>query len=233
LNVSADPRLVKQLLLSQWMNAANPLETKNPNDAGENSLFGVMLNGLLNGSSLDELLPVDASDNGWMLNGSAAGSLSLYGVGGPGSTGTAYGESNRTYDELISSAASRYGIDPALIKAVVQTESGFDPNAVSSAGAKGLMQLMDDTARGLGVNDSFDPVQNIDGGTRFLSYLLRKYDGNLAPALAAYNAGPGRVDRLGLTTDEQVGNRIDELPEETQRYIRKVLTAVQHWNGQL
>jgi len=85
------------------------------------------------------------------------------------------------------------------------------------------MQLMDDTAKWLGVTDPFDPRQNIDGGTRFLSWLLRKYDGHLLPALAAYNAGPGLVDRLGLTTDGEVSARWSELPEETQAYIGKVL----------
>ncbi|MBO9600476.1 MAG: lytic transglycosylase domain-containing protein, partial [Cohnella sp.] len=103
--------------------------------------------------------------------------------------------SSSAFDELINAAGLKYGVAPSLIKSVIQTESSFHPTAVSSAGAKGLMQLMDDTAKGLGVTDSFDPAQNIDGGTRFLSYLLRKYDGNASVALAAYNAGPGRVDR--------------------------------------
>ena len=92
------------------------------------------------------------------------------------------------------------------------------------------MQLMDDTARGLGVADSFNPAQNIDGGTRFLSYLLRKYDGNVATALAAYNAGPGRVDRLGLENDRDVEANLHLLPEETQGYIRKVLNATVQWS---
>jgi len=213
LNVSNDPRVIKQLLLSQWVNNANPLAPAASSDEGDGNLFGIMLSGLMNGTLAEDLPAV----------GQAA-PLPL----GPAAGGIASG--NGSFDDLISSAASRYGIDPALVKAVVQTESGFDPNAVSHAGAKGLMQLMDDTARGLGVNDSFDPMQNIDGGTRFLSYLLRKYDGQLMPALAAYNAGPGRVDRLGLTTDAQVGERLGDLPQETQRYVHKVLSAMQQWS---
>jgi soluble lytic murein transglycosylase-like protein len=145
--------------------------------------------------------------------------------------GLSDGESgNRSaYDGLIAAAAAKYGLDPALIKGVIQVESAFDANAESRAGAKGLMQLMDETARGLGIRDVWDPAQNIDGGSRFLSYLLRKYNGNVASALAAYNAGPGRVDRLGLVNDELVRERIDELPEETRHYIDKVLAAARQW----
>jgi len=129
------------------------------------------------------------------------------------------------FESLIADAAARHGVDPSLIKGVIQTESSFNPNATSSAGAKGLMQLMDGTARGLGVTDAYDPAQNIDGGTRFLKWLLDKYDGNVQTALAAYNAGPGRVDRLGIRTDAELAERLHELPAETQRYIGKVLNA--------
>lgn len=132
--------------------------------------------------------------------------------------------SNRdTYQPLISNASAQYGVDESLIQAVIQAESDYNPNAVSHAGAKGLMQLMDQTAQGLGVADSFDPVQNVDGGTKFLSGLLRKYDGNVGVALAAYNAGPGRIDRLGISTDAELMQRLGELPQETQGYVTKVL----------
>jgi soluble lytic murein transglycosylase-like protein len=129
------------------------------------------------------------------------------------------------YEPLIAAAAAKYGVDPSLIKGIIQTESSFNPNAGSSAGAKGLMQLMDGTARGLGVTDSFDPAQNIEGGTRFLAYLLDKYKGNEKAALAAYNAGPGRVDRLGIRTDGDLISKLHQLPQETQRYVGKVLDA--------
>lgn len=127
------------------------------------------------------------------------------------------------YDAYITDASSRNGVSSSLVKAVIQAESGFNANAVSTAGAKGLMQLMDATGQSLGVSNPFDPQENIEGGTRYLSGLLRKYNGNEAVALAAYNAGPGRVDRLGIRTDEDLKEKLDLLPKETQNYVAKVL----------
>lgn len=115
------------------------------------------------------------------------------------------------FESIISKAANRYGVDAGLIKAVIKAESSFNPNAVSHAGAQGLMQLMPGTARSLGVNDSFDPEQNIMGGTRFLRDLLKRYNGNLDSALAAYNWGPGNVDK-----------RPGQLPRETRDYLARV-----------
>ncbi|MHA0855816.1 lytic transglycosylase domain-containing protein [Paenibacillus sp. CMAA1364] len=136
------------------------------------------------------------------------------------------GDSVQTdYNQLIHEASQRYGISETLIKAVIDTESSFNPNSVSSAGAKGLMQLMDGTAAGLGVNNSFDPKENIDAGTRYLSYQLKRFDGQENLALAAYNAGPGRVSRLGISTDQELMNRLDSLPMETRNYITKVQNA--------
>jgi soluble lytic murein transglycosylase-like protein len=130
-----------------------------------------------------------------------------------------------TFEELITSAGERYGVPVSLIKAVIDAESSFDPNAVSSAGAKGLMQLMDGTARGLGVSNPFDPAQNIEGGTKYLSNLIQRFGGELAMVLAAYNAGPTRVAGLGASSDEELMSMIHMLPEETQAYVGKVMDA--------
>ncbi len=114
---------------------------------------------------------------------------------------------------VIEDAAKRYDVDPALIRSVVICESNGDPGSVSRRNAKGLMQLMDETARDLGVTDPFDPVQNVFGGTRYLRDLLDTYDNNIELALAAYNAGPAAVE-------EHDG--VPPFPE-TRSYIRRVL----------
>jgi soluble lytic murein transglycosylase-like protein len=114
-------------------------------------------------------------------------------------------------DPIIAKASRRYGVDVGLIKAVIKAESNFNPNAVSHAGARGLMQLMPATARSLGVSDSFDPEQNVMGGTRFLRDLLDRYNGDVDSALAAYNWGPGNVDK-----------RSGRMPAETRSYLARV-----------
>ncbi|MDD2734717.1 MAG: lytic transglycosylase domain-containing protein [Desulfuromonadaceae bacterium] len=120
-------------------------------------------------------------------------------------------ETSSWLDPIISRAAQKYGVDAGLIKAVIKAESDFNPEAVSHAGARGLMQLMPATARSLGVTDSFDPEQNVMGGTRFLRDLLHRYDGNVDSALAAYNWGPGNIDK-----------RPELLPRETRDYLARV-----------
>lgn len=117
------------------------------------------------------------------------------------------------YDSHIRSASYRYDIDPLLIRAIIRVESDFDRYAVSRTGARGLMQLMPDTARELNVADSFDPAQNIHGGTRYLRKLMDMFGGDLVLALAAYNAGPTLVKKV---------NRIPQIPE-TRNYVKKVL----------
>jgi len=98
-------------------------------------------------------------------------------------------------EPIIQEAAALHGVDPDLVKAVIQTESRFDPRARSGAGASGLMQLMPRTAKAVGIEDPFDPRQNIFGGVKYLSQMMERYNGNTALALAAYNAGPGNVRR--------------------------------------
>lgn len=126
-----------------------------------------------------------------------------------------------TYDSHIHRSAKRHRISPALIKAIIRAESGFDRYAVSKRGARGLMQLMPATARDMSVADPFDPRQNIEGGTRYLRYLLDTFNGNITLALAAYNAGPETVKRV---------RKIPRIPETIQ-YVKKVLVFYQRYGG--
>ena len=119
------------------------------------------------------------------------------------------------FNELVAKAAAKHQMDPKLLHAVIQAESAYNPNAVSSAGAVGLMQLMPDTARRYGVTDRRDAEQNVDGGTRYLKDLLAMFNSNLTLAVAGYNAGEGAVMKYN--------NSVPPYPE-TRNYVQQVLS---------
>ncbi|MCH7315457.1 lytic transglycosylase domain-containing protein [Acinetobacter sp. ANC 3882] len=129
-----------------------------------------------------------------------------------------YSRNKNAFDSLIRQAAQQHGISEGLIKAVMHTESGFNINARSPVGAQGLMQLMPATARRFNVNNAYDPQQNIFGGAKYLSWLLKRFNGNTQLAIAAYNAGEGNVDKYGGIPPFR----------ETQDYVRRVTSRYQN-----
>jgi soluble lytic murein transglycosylase-like protein len=147
--------------------------------------------------------------------GQQTSSISVSAASGTTSGGTT------DFESEINAAATSNGVDPALLKGLVQQESGFDPNARSGAGAVGLTQLMPGTAAGLGVTDPTDPVQSLQAGARYLREQLDRFGGDERLALAAYNAGPGAVAKYGGVPPYA----------ETQGYVNKVLANAASYRG--
>jgi soluble lytic murein transglycosylase-like protein len=125
-------------------------------------------------------------------------------------------------DGLVSQNSAQWNVDPALVKAIIANESGFNANATSNVGAQGLMQLMPGTAQGLGVTNAYDPAQNVWGGTKYIKGLLDRFNGDVKMAIAAYNAGPGAVEKYGGVPPYA----------ETQNYVQNVLASYEKYRAQ-
>lgn len=223
-----DPRVSKSMLDMQLLNNMSATTQTGTTDAFSGLLEQAGQLETDDASTLENSSDVIRDENGllWLQLGPSKGAASPFAVSPASSSIASDGPTKPTaYDDLINEASRKYGVPVALIKAVIDTESSFNPLVTSSAGAKGLMQLMDATAQGLGVSDPYDPAQNIDAGVRYLSYQIKRFNGQENMALAAYNAGPGRVQRLGVSSDEQLMAVLDKLPLETQKYITKIQNA--------
>ncbi|MGN0027450.1 MAG: lytic transglycosylase domain-containing protein [Clostridium sp.] len=136
-----------------------------------------------------------------------------------------YENTSADMDKIYASVdkySSKYGVDKNLILAIIKQESNFNPNAVSSAGAKGLMQLMDFNSEAYGVKNPFDIDENINAGVKHIKSYLDKYNGNIEMALMAYNAGPGTIARRGVNSPSD----LYKMPEETQNYVPKIMSQI-------
>lgn len=201
-----------QQMNTSWQNAQNEqsgsIEAVGGRGNSNSLLFAALLQAALEGGvkdsqgliGLENDLPVHTKINGYQ------GPSSLH-------------ENNEklgSLEPVIQSMSQKYGVDQSLIQQVVKAESGYNSKATSPAGAMGLMQLMPGTAASYGVQNAYDPTQNLDGGTHFLKDLLDRYQGSIPLTLAAYNAGPGAVEKY------------QGIPpyKETQAYVQKILTGL-------
>lgn len=131
------------------------------------------------------------------------------------------------YSDIIEEAAKKYNLNPSLIRAIIDVESDFRPNLVSSAGAQGLMQLMPSTAKDVGVTDRFDPRENIMGATEYISKQLKRFQGDIKLTLAGYSRGPNAISKLGITPNATDPNEYLKLSSGAQGYVNKVLRMTQ------
>jgi soluble lytic murein transglycosylase-like protein len=154
---------------------------------------------------------IRALSNGSLGAGSSHAAMRV----GAGSGSDSINTTDSKLDQIVQDAAGRHQVDPALVKAVIATESGWNSRAISQKGAMGLMQLIPATAQRFGVGNPFDPAQNVEGGTTYLRSLLDRYNGDLTKSIAAYNAGERAVDQ----------SRGVPAYRETQQYVKKVTSA--------
>ena len=187
------------------------------NSSSSSSAFNIMLTSLLSAITEAEKVSLEGILSTYNSSVLSSGSTSINNY-------ITADVSNLTVDERIENAVELYsnqhGVDSNLVKAIIKVESNFDPNVVSSAGAKGLMQLMPENCKALGVEDPFNIEQNIEGGVKHIKEYIDRYDGDIEMALMAYNGGPTRMMNRGVTSIDD----IYKMPKETPNYVPKVMS---------
>lgn len=205
---------IDQLQPMLELNAVQNLSTNNSASSNQSATFQNILSEILIEAEMDSLAqPINSSQPLQTLDStSTAANNPLTALTSAAMPPLSLLKNTGNFEQIINQASQLYNVPAKLITAVIQQESSFNPNAVSQSGAEGLMQLMPATARSLGVNDAFDPEQNIMAGTKYLKQMLDKYSGNIDLGLAAYNAGANNVDKY---------NGIPPFTE-TENYVKNI-----------
>jgi len=198
---------------NQYVNGLGILNDTLSSGTGSDALTGLMSLGLMSGS-------FGGGSNSNTSSSTGGFNVIVRAIGGvtPSTVVSATGTDSERIEKAIADASTKYGVNANLIRAIIKTESNFNPNAVSPAGAKGLMQLMPCNIEHYGVNDPFNIEQNIDAGTRHIKDYLKTYNYDLNMALAAYNFGPGNMASRGISNSSD----FYKLPSETKNYLAKI-----------
>lgn len=211
-----DVKSIAQILQLYMMNniTSPGTETTGSSNGQSNEIFSLMLQEMLNSVTTED------SANNILQQTTGGTDINDLKISNNIDTYNSPSEDTKSQiNSVIEKTAQKYGLDSDFVKAIVGQESSYNPDAVSKAGAMGLMQLMPKTSESLGVKNPFDVLENIDGGTRYIKQLVDSFGGNKELALSAYNGGISRMNNRGVDTTEE----INKMPKETQNYVEKVM----------
>lgn len=213
---------ILQLSMLSKITSDNSTDTQNI-DNQSSDLFELLLQEIIQNAGAG----VSNNSSEQLLNSNDSSITNNDITGIDGNNDNLNGNNSSQINSAIEQASQKYGVDSSFIKAMIKQESGFHPDAVSKAGAEGLMQLMPKTAESLGIKNPFDVLENIDGGTKYIKNLIDSFGGSKELALSAYNGGISRMNRLGVNNVSKINN----MPKETQNYVAKVMKIYEDYKN--